>query len=143
MADRAGEDANIHPLKTDDGSSFRLISRISRKAEVSGGSSGGVLLQDRAVISNVPKRTGWSIGTSRLETRAVILSSVPSTTARTACSSGAAASPGSFASMELSWAMAGKDRPAASNRGDAIFRREGNVMIRASLNRRWNWNLIC
>jgi len=58
MADRAGEDANIHPLKTDVGSSFRLISRISRKAEVSGGSSGGVLLQDRAVISNVPKRTG-------------------------------------------------------------------------------------
>jgi hypothetical protein len=40
-----GEDANIQPENTVTGASFGFISRICRKAELSGGSLGGTLWQ--------------------------------------------------------------------------------------------------
>src|SRR6516164_9770405 len=63
------------------------ISSISRKAEVSGGSSGGRLTHARAVMTRLPKRTLRSIGASKVEIRAVVLSS-PCSTATGAAAAG-------------------------------------------------------
>jgi hypothetical protein len=56
-------------------SSPGLISSISTKAALSGGSSGGAFSQSRTRIDSVPKRTGASTRASNFDTRAVILSS--------------------------------------------------------------------
>jgi hypothetical protein len=69
---------NIQPLKTRAVVTELppgLISSISRKAAVSGGSSGGRLTQARAVMTSPPKRTLRSSGASKVEMRAVVLSS--------------------------------------------------------------------
>jgi hypothetical protein len=50
-------------------------SSISRKAALSGVSSGGFFSQSRTWIAKVPNRTGVPTGASNFETRAVILSS--------------------------------------------------------------------
>lgn len=79
MADNAGEDANIQPRNTPCAGCPCLMSQISKKAALSGFSSGRRFLQARATISKVPKRTGSPTGASMVTTRAVILSNPPST----------------------------------------------------------------
>ena len=75
MAESAGLEANIQPRKRLAAASPRRTSQISRKAALSGGSSGGRLSQVRAMISRVPKRTVRPTGASMVDTRAVTLSS--------------------------------------------------------------------
>ena len=79
MADKAGLEANIQPRNTMAVGSPSRTSAISRKAELSGGSSGGRLSQVRAMISNVPNRTTRPTGAATVETLAVALSSACST----------------------------------------------------------------
>src|SRR3546814_6646822 len=62
-------EANIQPLKRSTVGESGRTSVISRKAVDSGVSSGGFLSQARATICSEPKRTGWSSGASKVETR--------------------------------------------------------------------------
>jgi hypothetical protein len=78
----AGVDANIQPEKTRLGAWPRCESSICRKAEVSGGSSGGTVWQIRAVMTREPKRTGTPTGAFTSMARPVILSSPRKTTIR-------------------------------------------------------------
>ncbi len=68
-------DANIQPLNRSSIGAPSCFSRTSRKAELSGGASGGFLWHAQAVISRVPKVTGTPIDALNLEIRAVTLSS--------------------------------------------------------------------
>jgi len=79
MAESAGLEANIQPRnRLTVGSAWRT-SQISRKAALSGVSSGGRLSQVRAMISSAPKVTARPTGASIVSTRAVTLSSPWST----------------------------------------------------------------
>ena len=71
---KAGLDAYIQPRNSDTADSPGRVSQISKKAALSGVSSGGRLSQWRAMISSVPKRTVAPIEASIVETRAVTLS---------------------------------------------------------------------
>ncbi|MDB5397818.1 MAG: hypothetical protein JWM91_5324 [Rhodospirillales bacterium] len=73
MADKAGLDANIQPLKTVRGGSD-LPSVILRKAADSGESSGGAFRQASSRTDNVPNFTVSPTLIGRCRTRAVILS---------------------------------------------------------------------
>src|SRR5580765_6466657 len=75
MADSAGFDENIQPLNRRRFSSPGRYSVISIKAAFSGRSSGALFSQSRTTIDKVPKFTAFATGVSKVEIRAVILSS--------------------------------------------------------------------
>src|SRR5260221_7773991 len=89
---------------------------MSRKAVVSGGSSGGFLTQVSATISSVPKCTGRPIGAAKVETRAVTLSSPCSTAS-------AASARAPVASAATSATPSAPPRRARSVRGLGTARR--------------------
>jgi hypothetical protein len=74
MADKAGLEANIQPRKMPFAGSPGRTSQTSRKAALSGVSSGGRLSQARVISSSVPNFTVAPMGASILETRPVTLS---------------------------------------------------------------------